>query len=211
MVRTSSGLSGAGGAIGGASLTSMTSVVRRESSLADIVGQCRLVGRFTALPLVLVHVGCNIVLRGQRPPRWNRHIAPVLEGKFLSRQTSALHGCIREGYHRVSVSGIFGLAGSRALRRLWETHPRKSPVGQTWSLSGSSRLIRCGSSSSTIDELLRHFRIIFEEGGQAVLFGRPILLAPASLLLDFSSCGPSPWPVPFPQSALRLNIDFANG
>src|SRR6185295_2161834 len=33
MVRTSSGLSGAGGVIGGASLTSMTSVVRRENSL----------------------------------------------------------------------------------------------------------------------------------------------------------------------------------
>ena len=32
---------------------------------ADIVRQCRLVGRFTALPLVLVHVRRNIVLRGQ--------------------------------------------------------------------------------------------------------------------------------------------------
>ena len=71
---------------------------------ADIVRQCRLVGRLAVLPLVLVHVRCNIVLRG-RSGRDEIAISHcTLEGKFPSRQDACAHGCIPRGYHRVPQS-----------------------------------------------------------------------------------------------------------
>src|SRR6186713_2233380 len=103
MVRTSSGLSGAGGVIGGASLTSMTSVVRRESSLPISSG--------------------NVVWSaGSRPCRWCLFMLDViffragkaaeiespyrthLRGQISLAAGACVHGCLPQGYHPVSVS-----------------------------------------------------------------------------------------------------------
>ncbi len=56
MVRTSLCVSGARGAIGGASLSSMTSAGDLRQLARELFGQCLVVGRLTALPFELVHV-----------------------------------------------------------------------------------------------------------------------------------------------------------
>src|SRR5437868_6824027 len=102
MVRTSSGLSGAGGAIDGASLTSMTSVVMCESSLPMSSG--------------------NVVWSaGSRPCRWCLFMSDVIlfcaakaaemespyrqhfRGPVSFAAAPRAHGCIPRGRLRVSV------------------------------------------------------------------------------------------------------------
>src|SRR5258705_3449250 len=130
MVRTSSGLKGAGGAIGGASLTSMTSVVMRDSSLPISSG--------------------NVVWSaGSQPCRWCLFMSDVilfcaaqaaemespyrthLRGQISLAADACAHWCIPRGYHRVSVSDLWSLAGAFGVTLRWlpETNPRKSPAG----------------------------------------------------------------------------------
>src|SRR5689334_19613780 len=104
MVRTSSGLSGAGGAIDGASLTSMTSVVMCESSRPISSG--------------------NVVWSaGSRPCRWCLFMSDVIffyaakaaemespyalhnKAQFAFAADAYAHGCIPRGHRRVPAIG----------------------------------------------------------------------------------------------------------
>ena len=64
MVRTSPGVSGAGGAIGGASLISGISAGTTVGSIGEGFGQCLLIGQWTALPFELVHA--EVMLKKMR-------------------------------------------------------------------------------------------------------------------------------------------------
>ena len=92
MVRTSPGVSGARGSIGGASLISMISAGVCDSSPAIAVGQCLLVGRVTALPFELVHAERFLCNATEGRPGF----VPNLGGKPGLRQRAVRMGASRE-------------------------------------------------------------------------------------------------------------------
>jgi len=94
MVRTSPGVSGAGGAIGGASLMSMTSVGKRDSS--SVKGKRLNVGRVTALPFILVHVGALIsAARRNAAVESLSHLQCTQQNR--PEADGCAHGCIPRG------------------------------------------------------------------------------------------------------------------
>ena len=95
MVRTSLGVSGARGAIGGASARSMTSVEMRASSRAAVFRQRLSVSRVTALAVELVHVRrIRCSLRGT--PRGDSFCESAIYAAQVLRTAAPAraHGCI---------------------------------------------------------------------------------------------------------------------